>query len=145
MSKVTYRMSGLKEMEAALRALPSATRRQVALKVLREGGEPIAKRARELAPVDQGYLREGINVGTNLSSSQRIDKGAVAAVEMHVGPGQHPQAIMQEFGTYKEPPQPFLRPAWDAMRVRALDIIGTLLGIEIDKAAKRLASRAARK
>src|SRR3546814_3390562 len=84
-----------------------------------------------------------IDVSTRLARSQAGDKGALAPVEMYVGPGQHPQAITQEFGTFKEAAQPFMRPAWDAQRVHALDIIGTALGIELDKAAKRYAKKVA--
>src|SRR3546814_13925652 len=77
----------------------------------------IAKMARAIAPVDEGNLRESIDVSTRLARSQAGDKGALAPVEMYVGPGQHPQAITQEFGTIKEAAQPFMRPAWDAQRV----------------------------
>src|SRR3546814_19499298 len=93
--------------------------------------------ARAIAPVDEGNLRESIDVSTRLARSQAGDKGALAPVEMYVGPGQHPQAITQEFSTFKEAAQPFMRPAWDAKRVHALDIIGTALGVELDKAAQR--------
>src|SRR3546814_11688189 len=97
--------------------------------------------ARAIAPVDEGNLRESIDVSTRLARSQAGDKGALAPVEMYVGPGQHPQAITQEFGTFEEAAQPFMRPAWDAQRVHALDIIGTALGIELDKEAKRSEER----
>lgn len=141
MSKEIHSLSGLKELERALGQLPKATRRQVGLKVLRQGGEPVAKAARALVRVDQGDLRESIDVSTNLARSQRGDKGALAPVEMYIGPGQHPQAITEEFGTWFEPGHPYLRPAWEAERIHALDIIGTALGIEIEKAAKRLAAK----
>src|SRR3546814_8806998 len=72
--------------------------------------------ARAIAPVDEVNLRESIDVSTRLARSQAGDKGALAPVEMYVGPGQHPQAITQEFGTFKEAAQPFMRPAWDAQR-----------------------------
>src|SRR3546814_9688575 len=90
--------------------------RRAGLNALRHGGEPIAKMARAIAPVDEGNLRESIDVSTRLARSQAGDKGALAPVEMYVGPGQHPQAITQEFGTFKEAAQPFMRPAWDAQR-----------------------------
>ncbi|MGC4252436.1 MAG: HK97 gp10 family phage protein [Sphingobium sp.] len=140
MSEV-FKMTGLKELESALAQMPRATRRSVGLRVLREGGEPIARAARRLAPVDQGDLVESIDVLATLAPSQRADRGAVAPLEIHVGPGQHPQAITQEFGTYKEPAQPFMGPAWEAERIHALDIIGTGLGIEIEKTAQHLAKR----
>src|SRR3546814_5274143 len=91
--------------------IPKAMGRRAGLNALRQGGEPIAKMARAIAPVDEGNLRESIDVSTRLARSQAGDKGALAPVEMYVGPGQHPQAITQEFGTFKEAAQPFMRPA----------------------------------
>lgn len=142
--KVTFSMTGLRELEAALAELPLATRRRTGLKVLREAAEPLARSMRRKAPVDEGDLQESIDVSTNLAPSQRGDKGALAPVEMYVGPGQHPQAITKEFGTFKEPAQPYARPAWEEEQRGVLDRTGTLLGIEIDAAARRLAARAAR-
>src|SRR3546814_1633585 len=101
MAKVTYKMTGLRELETTLRQIPKAMGRRAGLNALRQGGEPIAKMARAIAPVDEGNLRESIDVSTRLARSQAGDKGALAPVEMYVGPGQHPQAITQEFGTFR--------------------------------------------
>src|SRR3546814_14203690 len=51
-------------------------------RALRQGGEPIAKMARAIAPVDEGNLRESIDVSTRLARSQAGDKGALAPVDM---------------------------------------------------------------
>jgi HK97 gp10 family phage protein len=140
----TFKMEGLRELEAALRQMPQATARATGMRALRQGAEPIARAARRLVPVDEGSLKESIDVGVNLASSQRGDKGAVAPLEVHIGPGQQPQAITQEFGTYKDPAQPFMTPAWESERVNALDIVGTALGIEVAKTADRLAKKRGR-
>ena len=47
--------------------------------------------------------------------------------------------IVQEFGSVKLPPQPYLRPAWDAEKRTALDICRRELANEIITTAKRLA------
>ncbi|KFG90735.1 phage protein, HK97 gp10 family [Sphingobium herbicidovorans NBRC 16415] len=134
----TFKLTGMKELEQALAQIGEVgKRRRVGLKALRAGGEPIARAARAIVPVDRGHLRESIDVSTSLAPSQRGDRGAVASLEIHVGPGQHPQAITQEFGTYKEPAQPFMRPAWEAERMTALDLIGATLGIEVAKQAAK--------
>ncbi|QPI73930.1 HK97-gp10 family putative phage morphogenesis protein [Sphingobium sp. Cam5-1] len=140
----TFKLEGLKELEAALGQMPRATARATGLRALRLGAEPIARAARRLAPVAEGNLVESIDVGTNLARSQRGDRGAVAPLEIHIGPGQQPQAIAQEFGTYKDPAQPFMTPAWEAERMNALDVVGTALGIEVEKTAARLAKKRAR-
>jgi hypothetical protein len=51
---------------------------------------------------------------------------------------------MSEFGTAHQPPQPWFRPVWDAMKRGVLDSIAGLLWSEIQKAAARAARKAAR-
>ena len=55
-----------------------------------------------------------------------------------------PQGIWQEFGTVNQPPQPFMRPAWDGGKDALLDGIADDLWAEISKAAARQAKKAAR-
>src|SRR3546814_7713847 len=81
MAKVTYKMTGLRELETTLRQIPKAMGRRAGLNALRQGGEPIAKMARAIAPVDEGNLRESIDVSTRLARSQAGDKGALAPVD----------------------------------------------------------------
>lgn len=144
MARETVKLVGMRALDRALAELPKKTRRRPALNALRKGGEPIARFARAIAPVDEANLRESISVTTNLARSQRGDRGSVAPVEMYVGPGQQPQAITQEFGTYFHPAQPFMRPAWSATRMIALDLIGAHLWVEIGKAGAREARKAAK-
>lgn len=47
--------------------------------------------------------------------------------------------IVQEFGSVKQAPQPYLRPAWDAKSDEALAVCRSEMANEIIKAAKRLA------
>jgi len=147
--KVTYTLAGLKELDAALGELPKATGKNILRRVLRKAGQPIADEARQLAPRDTGELLRSIGVGTQLTRRQRAQHRRMfrddrASVEMFVGPGGLAQAVTQEFGTYKEPAQPFMRPAWDANKMKALGTIKLELEAEIDKAAKRMARKAAR-
>lgn len=47
--------------------------------------------------------------------------------------------IVQEFGSVKQAPQPYLRPAWDAHKMEALEIARRELATEIMATAKRIA------
>lgn|SRR5690554_2070121 len=142
--EVKVRVLGLSQLEQGLSELPRATGKNVLRRVLRQRGEPIAERARNLAPVDEGHLKDSIGVSTKLSRSQRRKRRKRAAVEMFVGPGGHPQAITQEFGTFFHPPQPFMRPAWAAEKGSILEDLSGDLWTEIDKAAQRIARKQAR-
>lgn len=142
--EVKVRVLGLSQLEQGLSELPRATGRNVLRRVLRQRGEPIAERARNLAPIDEGDLKDSIAVSTKLSRSQRRKRRKKATVEMFVGPGTHPQAITQEFGTWFHPPQPFMRPAWAAEKGRILEDLSGDLWTEIDKSAQRIARKQAR-
>ncbi len=143
--KTTVKVEGLRELEAALAELGEVPRRRVGRDALRAGGEITARAARALAPVDEGNLRESIDVSGVLAPSQRGAQKKVAAdQEQFVGPGQHPQAITQEFGTVNHPPQPFMRPAWDSTKDQVLKTIGDHLWVGLEQAQKREARRIAR-
>lgn len=149
MAKKTVVVEGLRELDAALGDLPKATGKSVLRRVLKKAGKPIADAAAAKAPVLSGNLQISIGVSTKLTRRQsrihrQMFKDDRASVEMFVGAGGLAQATQQEFGNERHGPQPFMRPAWDGNKDRALEIIKTDLGDEIMKAAKRLARKAAR-
>ncbi|MET4634974.1 HK97-gp10 family putative phage morphogenesis protein [Kaistia defluvii] len=170
MAKTTVKVEGLRELEAALSDLPKAVARNTLRRVLKKAGEPIADKARQLAPVKSGKLRDSIVVSPKLGTkagqkefaaameaglgkeaavgamrdARRAAKGEGSFAEMYVGPGRQPHAHLQEFGSVNNRPHPYMRPAWDAHKDEALDIIKGDLGGEIMKAAKRVAKRKAK-
>jgi HK97 gp10 family phage protein len=166
---VTVKIDGLKDLEKALEQFKPATSKAIARRALMKAAEPIVAEARRLAPIDKGHLARSINASTNLGHdvgkaafaaalSGGASKGEAvqalrnarrgdtsrAAVTVVIGPGRHPQAIMQEFGTLNHPPQAFMRPAWDGNHDKALDSIKDSMANEIMKAAKRAARKAAK-
>lgn len=66
-------------------------------------GDKVVARARQLAPVDTGALRESINYDVI-----RGDGDTFMQLVISIGV---PYAIFQEFGTRNIPPHPFIRPA----------------------------------
>lgn len=147
-------LEGFKELDAALGQLPKATAKNVLRRVLKKAAKPIDDHASAAAPQLTGGLQRSVITGTRLTKSQGGSKAvrqsdgsfrsaAKSYVEIHVGTAL-PRGLFQEFGTFKEVAQPFMRPAWDANKTIALDIIKSDLGSEIDKSAKRLAKKLAR-
>lgn len=168
MVQVTVKVEGLRELEKALRELPRATAKRVMVRALKEAAKPLIADASANAPVLTGALKDSINVssrkpkgakgpgsvafaaamagGASRAQAGQAARAANAAnrggsVEVYVGPGRNPQAIFQEFGTSKHPPQPFMRPAWDSTKQQVVDSIKAALGDEIMKAARRLAKK----
>lgn len=137
--QTTIKLTGFKELEQKLTQVKGSTAKNKMRKVLKEAGEPIARAARARAPRDELDLVESIDVSPLLNRSQRRSsrKGSFAEVEMHIGPSGIPQGILQEFGTYKEAAQPFMRPAWDGNKMNTLDLIGALAWNEVEKKARR--------
>lgn len=151
--KTTVRTEGFQELDKALAELPKATAKNVMRRVLRKVAQPMADTMKAKAPDDPktggNDLRSSIGVGTQLSKRQRglhrkMFKDDKASVEVFVGAGPVPQAHLQEFGTVHHGPQPFARPAWDQHREELIPQIGNEMWAEIEKAAQRLARKAAR-
>lgn len=137
---VTVKIEGLREVDAALGQLGKATGRNVMRRVAIKRLQPIADEMKANAPVDQSDLRDSIIVTTKNPKRNRKR----SEVEAHAGPGRHPQAHLQEFGTAHHAPQPFARPAWDGGKDALLEGITDDFWTEIEKAAARQAKKAAR-
>lgn len=137
---VTVKIEGLREVDAALGQLGKATGRNVMRRVAIKRLQPIADEMKANAPVDQSDLRDSIIVTTKNPKRNRKQ----SEVEAHAGPGRHPQAHLQEFGTAHHAPQPFVRPAWDGGKDALLEGITDDFWTEIEKAAARQAKKAAR-
>lgn len=166
-----FELVGLEDLIRNLEELPTISMQKTVLRnALKKAGKPIADLARENAPYDPNphdgkHLRETIEVSTKLKASQK--KGRISdrtAVTVYVG-SSAPHAHLVEFGTIervlKKPrvvnlkgkmvtikstgrvkPNPFMRDAWDQMKMTALKIFGEEMRNEIYKAARRLAKRA---
>lgn len=163
------RMTGARDLDRALSNLKKAAARSVARKALTSAAEPMRVAAEAAAPVRSGTLKAAVHVsgrtkkrsdagaaafGAALRAGQSVADARLAAraanrnaglvtmfmgVESAVG-----QGVLQEFGTARHAPQPFMRPAWDAHKQGALRIITDELRAEIDKAVARAARKAAR-
>jgi HK97 gp10 family phage protein len=123
-----------------------STEKNVLTRTLKKAAKPVDDLASALAPVDTGKLQISIITGTRLTPRQRSSaykNGTMGVAEVHIGTAMS-RGLFQEFGTYKQPPHPFMRPAWESTKEQALSIIGKELWIEIRKAAERAARKAAK-
>ena len=150
MAVMTVKVEGLIELDRALAELPRATQRNVLKRVLIKRAQPIADMAEALAPNLYGDLKRSIGVGTKLSPRQasvkrKMFRDEKSSVEVFAGAGPVPQSTLVEFGSvHNVPPEPYMRPAWDATQGAVLDGIAKDLWDEISKAAARLARKTAR-
>ena len=153
-------LRGFRELDRALGELPKATARNVLRRVARGALEPMANAAAAAAPEDTGKLAFSIEVSETRTRRAQPAKAEFLApgvfrsarknyVELAMGSAGGlrvlPYAAFVEFGTVDTPAQPYMRPAWDAGKDGALQHVRSELGSEIDKAAARIAAKAARK
>lgn len=141
---VTVRIEGLKECVEGLQELKKATATNVQKRALTQAGKPILEDAQQKAPVRTGLLREDIIISSKLSPRQRAENDKKSKVEMYIGPPSMPRAIVAEFGSAKQQPKPFMRPAWDSNKGTAFLTIKEILAAEIEKARQRAAAKTAR-
>ena len=90
-------------------------------------GAAIASQAKLLAPVDYGQLRNSLSASnlreTKLlnnmegEKAEALDTQGLKDDEVYVGSNSD-HAIFQEYGTVKQPAQPYLRPAMEAVAQR---------------------------
>lgn len=147
-----FRIEGLKEVNEALSQLPKATGRNVLRRVAVARLEPMAEDARSRASANNwsGELADSIEVTTQARGyARRINRKGKSEVEVYMGPAGRgkkapPQGSQQEFGNQNHGPQPSIRPAWDAGKADLIPGLADDLWAEIDKAADRLARKAAR-
>jgi HK97 gp10 family phage protein len=165
-----FHVEGLKELEQMLDKLSKSMAKTVLRNALKKAGQPIADAAKSMAPVGPtGNLRESITVSTKLKKSQRPggyrDR---TAVNVYVGNDytKGPHAHLVEFGTGPRvldkpraatiggnvvmithtgqmPAKPFMRPAFEAAKKKALDIFVKEVAAQLLKAVARLKKRAA--
>lgn len=153
------------ELQAALRELGSkVTAKNVGKRALVKAAEPIAAKAKALAPDDPAtgagkYLRESIkaapgkrNRGDRVWALVGIDASVDPAkyVNRKSGSGSYRDpgvagvAGIIEFGRSGVPPKPFMRSAWESEAPASPGRIANELRVEIDKAAQRAARKAAK-
>lgn len=140
------RLEGFRELDRALSELPKATERSVLRRVAKKALEPVLEDAQRLAPVDDGQLRDSIQIASAglTPKARRHDRGRPKmGVRLYVGTAS-PYAYIREFGTHNAPAHPFMRPAWELNKDRMLEGIKADLKIEIEKSAARLAKKRAK-
>lgn len=144
------KIEGFRELERALaEELPKATARNVLRRTAVNASKRIVDRAKQLAPVERGKLRDGIVTknakATRQAGSVKFDRSK--GVEVLTGPTGRPEggnASWQEYGTVHMPAHPYMRPAADAEGQAVIDEVRDELALQIDKAKARIAKKAAK-
>lgn len=143
----TIKVTGLRELQARLDLLKTEVQLKLAARATAAAAAVVKKSAKQRAPVaDEPYEFEGVlvqpgNIARNIISKRLRNTSHTAEHIVAVrGKKKYGYAsrvgALQEFGTVKQSPQPFLRPAFEANLGKAIDAMKKNLAAGIAKAAK---------
>ena len=147
MAKGDIKLDGFAELDKALGKLSNSLERGVLRRVARKALEPMLDQAQQLAPVDDGDLRDSIVMASSSltkRAKQQERKEPTRGVKVFVGTASR-NGVPREFGTVRSAAQPFMRPAWDSTKGKALQTVKDELAGEIERTAARAAKRKAKK
>jgi HK97 gp10 family phage protein len=146
MADVTFKVEGFAELYKALDHLPDLAKRKGLEPLLIRALEPMKDTAIYLAPDDPRTgppydLKSSIIISTKkrgVKAYERLD-AAIA----YMGPTRegYPQAMFQEFGTVKMVATPYMRPAYDALKVQALEIIKNGFAAQVEATVAKYGRR----
>ncbi|WP_447727275.1 HK97 gp10 family phage protein [Sphingomonas koreensis] len=124
-------------IDRRLEAMSNALTEKALVKIMTDRLEPMADAMRNRVDVKSGELRDSIHVGRELSPAQAAEHVPMAEVEVFAGAGPLPQAVQEEFGNYRQAPDPFVAPAFEEHAAPAARNIAAD-GLElIERAAKK--------
>lgn len=142
------KISGFAHLNKAIEGLTQIQQAIGLSPLLVEALEPMRDVAAGIAPDDPKTgrpwdLGDSIQVGTRQRSGRAKADRSLGQYEAraYMGPtkGGYPQAIMQEFGTVRHLPSPFMRPSWDTGKKGVLEIIKRGYAARVDHTAKLFA------
>ncbi|HTK34550.1 MAG TPA: HK97-gp10 family putative phage morphogenesis protein [Caulobacteraceae bacterium] len=164
---ITFKLEGLKELDAALGELSKATASNTLYRALQPAAELLDQTWRDNAPELTGGLkrsggivkssaetgdaafraakRQGADSAGAVQAKRDALRGSAADrsfAELTVGPGRAPKAIQQEFGNRDMAAQPYFRPAYESTKERMLNIITSGLTYAVSGAVERARRKA---
>jgi HK97 gp10 family phage protein len=131
---------GEKALQRKLKRLAGPAQRKIVMKALREGGRPVLAAAKARVPVATGRLRKSLRLRKRRTSGSffGMEVRTGTREELGISPdskGYYPMSV--EFGHAGVAARPFLRPAMDGQRSKALRIIGREIAAGILREARK--------
>ena len=137
---MTVKFEGGKELEKALMELKNTTAKATVRRAGKKALIPLRDKAIALAPYNSasgadGHVKDEIHISTKAAKGTR--KKSQVEVYCGVATSQGHVGSLQEFGTAHHGPQPFMRPAWDGLKMTVLTRFRDEMWTEVRKSAER--------
>lgn len=145
-------IKGAKELNATIKKLPRELQQRVYLQSLRKGANVFRDGAVQSAPISREYSRARSFTKGNRTMLIKLRNEIRATVtkktdisfQILIHCGRAFWGMFLEFGTFKMPARPWMRPSYERDKVEALKVTGESLGKGVEATAKRLAGPLAR-
>lgn len=161
--KITFEFKGFKELEEVFEEIKAdfgeKDQKKILVSGVRQAMKPVLQMAKMRAPVDTGALSQSLRIEarkpTNKDKRSRYYKvGQVAMALVTTAPGNvlakkkwknkktgtkeigmesDARANVQEFGSYKMAPQPYMRSSLESQSQAVTDNLGNNLGLALQK------------
>jgi len=141
-SSVTVKVEGLRELGERMKGLSEAMNNRIARAATAAGAAVIRDSAKQKVAVDTGNLKKNIIVkrlpkGESPLTSEHIvtvRQGKLTKKQKAAGLGDAFYGRFIEYGTAKMPARPFIRPAFDENKEKAVQAIKDRISKRLDKA-----------
>ena len=137
--KVTFRLSGAKEFEKMLLGLGKVPAGRIGTNAVKAGAQVFARKMRENIRA-HGLMRPGQRMlrSIKVQSDTELARAGIGIRQAYAGSTLF-YAKFSEFGTFRQAPKPWARPAVDEGAQEALGALGLALGRGIEQEAAKLA------
>lgn len=138
MASVRIEIEGAKQIQSLLERLPKRISKRVRIQAMKHSLKDMRKDARSNVEIRSGQLRRSIGIWRR---TRNVRQGEV---EVHLGTRTHGKykgyhGHLVEFGTEHSAEDPFLRPAWNKNRIKAIKEYRAEILNRIEYHAKRMA------
>lgn len=130
---ITFKLLGVEEMESLLAEIGPALAIKAGQKATNAGAKIVAKEAKQRVRKRTGKLARSI------TTQKAPPKMSEVATFVGFKPPESRRAHLEEFGTEKQAPAPFVRPAMDEKAGEVLEAEAEVLGVELEKITRELA------
>ena len=111
-------LRGIEQFRRNLEALDRKVRNKILRQALRDGAKRMAASVKSRAPVSSGKLKRSVKVRTG-----RRKKDTISVDVVVTGGHETPMVAAVEYGRDGQAPRPFIRPAFQAEKDPARDLV----------------------